>query len=250
MDNLSDESASVPFFGTEEQLKKLSDIVSHTIKTVTESTNPREMVLETWVVLDYAVRDLVVTAYGLYRFCQEDFDLRYELLPNSFRALLKFLQDTYSYYSNLPQGTININHYPPYIHSNYGFLKYLADNHGDICENLKKIEMKYFAEQHLEYADKIEQGHNFYFKPLKKAPCRVPSDWLDVVCRLDCDWYRCAGKLNTARNKAVHLSDSSAIAKVFGVKGKRADILVRQECLKLLKRLLGVVPDADSPGNS
>ncbi len=236
MDNLFDESASVPFFGTEEQLRKLSDIVSHTIKAVTKSTNPREMVLETWLVLDYAVRDLVVSAYGLYEFCQEDFDLRYELLPNSFRALLKFLQDTYSYYSKFPQEPISINHYPPYIHSNYSFLKYLADNHGDLCENLKEIEMKYFAEQHPEYAVQIEQGQKFYFEPLKKNPCCVPSDWLDVVCRLDRHWYRRAEKLNNARNKAVHLSDASGIAKVFGIKGKRAVILVRQECLKLLKK--------------
>ena len=201
-------------------------------------------------MLDYAVRDLVVSAYGLYGFCREDFDLRYELLPNSFRTLLKFLQDTYSYYSNLPQEPINTDHYPPYIHSNYGFLKYLADNHGDLCENLKKIEMKYFAEQHPEYAEGIEQGHIFFFKPSKKTPCRVPSDWLDIVCRIDRDWYSRAERLNTARNKAVHLSDSSATPKVFGIKGKSADILVRQECLKLLKRLLDVVPDANSPGHS
>ena len=250
MDNIFDESASVPFFGTEEQLRKLTDIVSHTIETVTKSTNPREMVLETWLVLDYAVRDLVVSAYGLYGFCQEDFDLRYELLPNSFRALLKFLQYTSSYFSKLPHEPISINHYPPYIHSNYGFLKYLSDNHADLCDNLKEIEMKYFVEQHPEYAEQIKQGRQFYFKPAKKSPSRVPSDWLDVVCRLDRDWYKRAEKLNSARNTAVHLSDPSAIAKVFGIKGKRAVILVRQECLKLLQKLLGVVPNADSPGSS
>ena len=78
-----DESASVPFWGRIDQLQKLSDLVGRCVETVTESESPRDMVLETWLVLDYAVRDLVVSGYGLYKFCQEDFDLRYILLPKS-----------------------------------------------------------------------------------------------------------------------------------------------------------------------
>ena len=92
LDDIWDDSASIPFWGRIEQLEKLSALASHCLETVNKSESPREMVLETWLVLDYAVRDLIVNSYGLYKFCQEDFDLRYELLPQSFRALLRFLK--------------------------------------------------------------------------------------------------------------------------------------------------------------
>lgn len=75
MDDIWDELDSIPFWGRIDQLEKLSDIASRCLETVTKSESPREMVLETWLVLDYAVRDLIVSGYGLYKFCQEDFDL-------------------------------------------------------------------------------------------------------------------------------------------------------------------------------
>jgi hypothetical protein len=91
-----DDSAPTAFWGSREQLDKLTLLVSRCIQTVTESSSARQMVLETWLVLDYAVRDLVVSGYDLYRFSQDDFDLRYELLPTSFRTQLQFLRRTLS----------------------------------------------------------------------------------------------------------------------------------------------------------
>lgn len=52
LEDIWDESAAVPFWGRVEQLQKLSEIVSRCLDTV----------LETWLVLDYAVRDLVQRA--------------------------------------------------------------------------------------------------------------------------------------------------------------------------------------------
>ena len=251
LDDIFDESASIPFWGRIEQLKKLSALASHCLETVTKSESPREMVLETWLVLDYAVRDLIVNGYGLYRFCQEDFDLRYELLPQSFRALLRFLKDTVSYQSSLTQEPSPSDHYPPYIRSSYGFLKYLAENHGDIRKRLKEIEAEYFAKQYPELAEQVKQGwQSFYHNPREERIGRVPSGWLNVVSNLDEDWFDHAEKLNKARNKAAHSHNLSAIAKIFGITGPRTVDLVRNECQKLLNKLLGIVPNTDGPGDS
>lgn len=165
--------------------------------------------------------------------------------------MLKFLQDTVSFQSSLTQEPGLYDHYPPYIHSNYGFLKYLTENHGDICERLKEIEAEYFAEQHPELAEQINQGWQFFYhKPWEERIERLPREWLDVLSNLDEDWFKRAEKLNKARNKAAHSHDPSAITKIFGIAGPRTVDRVRDECLELLNKLLGIVPNTDCPSNS
>ena len=157
-----DEVVFAPFWGREEQLNKLADRVHHCVETVTQSESQREMVLETCLLLDYAVRDLIPSAYGLYKFCHDEFDLRYILLPKSFEALLRLLQETIFCQSGMNHQPCPSHNYPPYIRSSYGFLKHLVDNHSGIAEELKKVEYEYYALQHPELAEKIEQGVQFY----------------------------------------------------------------------------------------
>jgi hypothetical protein len=198
------------------------------------------MVLETWLVLDYAIRDLVVSGYGLYKFCQEDFDLRYILLPKSFEGLLRLMEKTISYQSDLSQEPSSSNDYPPYIRGSYGFLKHLEENHREIAEKLKQIETEYFTKQHPELAEQIKQGRQFYHMPSEEENDGLPSGWVEVVNNLGDDWFRLARRLNNARNKAAHSYDPLAIAKAFGIDGPRAVDMVRKECLQLLKNLLGI----------
>jgi len=240
-----DETALVPFWGREEQLNKLADLVRRCVETVTQSESQREMVLETWLLLDYAVRDLVLSGYGLYRFCHEEFDLRYELLPKSFEALLRLLKKTISFQSSLNNQPCPSHDYPPYIRCSIGFLKHLADNHSDIAEVLKKIETEYFALLHPELAEQIEQGMQFYHRATPQRFEALPSGWLEVASNLGEDWFCLARRLNKARNKAAHSHDSLAIAKAFGITGPRAIELVRDECLRLLDKLLGITLDDD-----
>jgi hypothetical protein len=245
-----DESASIPFWGKEEQLQKLSDLVGHCVDIVTESKSLREIVLETWLVLDYAIRDLLVSGYGLYKFCQEDFDLREILLPNSFHGLLQFLEKTISYQSGLSQKPEPSNDFPPYIRSSFGFLKHLKENHGDIAKRLEEIEAEYFAKRHPEFAKQIQQGWQFHHKPREEGIEGLPSGWLKVVSNLGKDWFKFARKLNEARNKAAHSYDPFVIAKAFEITGSQAVDKVRAECIKLLKKLLGISLNADGTGRS
>ena len=250
VEDIWDESASVPFWGRVEQLQKLSDLVRRSVETVTESESPREMVLETWLVLDYAVRDLLVSGYGLYKFCQEDFDLRYILLSKSFESLLHLLKETIHYQSGVSQEASPSDDCPPYIRSSFSFLKYLAQNHAEIAETLTKIEAEYFAERHPELAEQIKQGVQFYHMRREEGTEALPSGWLEVVSNLGDDWFRLAKRLNKARNKAAHSHDASAIAKAFGIAGPQAVDMVRAECLQLLKNLLGITLNVGGTGKS
>ncbi len=250
MEDIWDESTSVPFWGREEQLQKLSDLVSHCVDIVTQSKSLREMVLETWLILDYAVRDLVVSGYGLYKFCQEDFDLREILLPKSFEGLLQLLKKTISYQAGLSQESERSNDFPPYIRSSFGFLKYLKENHEDIAKSLKDIETEYFAKRHPEFAEQIKQGWQFLHIPKKEGIERLPSGWLEVVSHLKDDWFKLAIRLNNAHNKASHSYDPLVIGTAFGITGLQVVDKVRTECLQLLKKLLGITLNAGGTGGS
>ena len=202
------------------------------------------MILETWLILDYAVRDLTMSGFGLNKFCSDEFDLRYELLPE-FRKLLQLLKNTVSYQSGLGLNPSVPNDYPPYIYSNYSFLKYLRDNHGDINTRLKEIEREFFAKQHPELAEQINQSIQFFFPPKEEEVERLPSGWLDVVNNLSGEWYDLAEKLNSARNIAAHSYDQSTISKKYGIMGPRTAEMVRAKCLELLNQLLGITLGTD-----
>ena len=243
-------SAITPFWGRLEQLEELSALVSRCIQTVTKCSSPREMVLETWLVLDYAVRDLVVSGYGLYRFCQEDFDLRYKLLPESFDALLRFVEQTISFQGSLSEepSPSKEDPYPPYIDitGSYGFLKYLREDHREITESLEELQLQYLAERHPDLAERLAGARHFCRAPKEQRAEkeRLPSGWLELVGSLGQDWFSLARRLNRARNQAAHSHDPSTIARAFGIKGPRTVELVRTECLELSESLLGVTRSA------
>jgi hypothetical protein len=246
-----DESASVPFWGTPDRAEKLSGLVRRCVATVTGSASPREMVLESWLVVDYAIRDLLVSGYGLTGFCEEDFDVRYELLPKSFKGLLEFLEGTICHQKGLGPEPSMSDDYPPYVRfSSIGFLRYLAYRHPDVRDRLKEIEGEYFADVRPELASEIEQGGQFLLVEREKKTNRVPSGWTEVAGDLGEDWFKDVRRLNRARNKAAHSYDPAAIARAFGVQGPEAVDRVRNECLKLLKRLLGTALAADDPDDS
>lgn len=250
-DDIWDEAASVPFWGTLDEAEKLADLIRRCVAVVTESASPREMVLESWLVVDYAIRDLLVSGYWLTGFCEDDFDVRYELLPKSFWGLLKLLQRTISHQKGLgPEASIS-DDYPPYVRfSSVGFLRYLAGRYPDVRGRLKEIEREYFADLHPELAKEIEQGRELLVVDREKTANRVPSGWIEVAGGLGEDWCAAARRLNDARNKAAHSYDSAAIARAFGIQGPKAVDRVRDECLKLLKKLLGIALAADDSDSS
>jgi len=206
------------------------------------------MVLESWIVLDFAVRDLLINGYGLYKFCQEDFDLRYLLLPKSFVGLLNLLKETISFQSGMNKEPSPSDDYPPYIRSSHKFLFYLSKEHGVITQMLKEIEREYFVELHPELAEQIKQGWQFTHVSKDEGPEWLPDDWLNIVSNLGDDWFQLAGRLNNARNKAAHSYDPFAIAKAFGIAGPQTIDKVRTECLRLLRELLGLTLNAGNSG--
>jgi len=119
---------NVLFFGTVGDLVELNSTLDQCLSKVKTSQSAREIVLETWLALDYNIRQFLASGFDLNKYCDEDFDLKYLLLPDSFRDLLKLFQNTIKYNQDLqtrpapPQEDILKGHTLP-----IGFLVYLRD---------------------------------------------------------------------------------------------------------------------------
>ena len=69
---------------------------------------------------------------------------------------------------------------------------------------------------------------------------RIPKGWIKAVKRIDKDWIKGAYRLNDARNYAAHSYDSKKILQRMGYSGTSAVAHLKDECLKLLRNLIGV----------
>ena len=74
---------SVPFWGSANELLEYGNILDKCLERVRNSQSARDIVIEAWLTLDYSIRTLVLAAFELTDYDDQDFDLRTKLLPVS-----------------------------------------------------------------------------------------------------------------------------------------------------------------------
>jgi len=228
------------FYGNVYDLNMLHSAITNCIGILNKSTSPREMVLETWLTLDFALRQFLLSGFELTKFCDEDFDLRYLLLPNSFSDLLILFEKTIKYNSKFtlepePPAPDNTGGFK----SSYEFLSYVKNKHPELYSEIGEVTEEYRREKHwlsivtdvsltLDLTPKIE---------------RMNLEWRKTASKFGDSWIRKARQLNTARNKAAHSYDVDKIGLAFGLKGDNLTEKVRKKCRFLLNVLLAVKID-------
>lgn len=244
---------NVLFFGTVQDMAELNSIVDQCLSKVKTSQSAREIVLETWLALDYNVRQFLASGFGLQRYCDEDYDLKYLLLPNSFRYLLKLFQNTIKYNQELDSRPA-----PPQkdalkgLELPIGFLVHLRDKKEELFEKLnqmqRELEKEYFVYKNPDkkYSDYHEDDKIIRYatgvlisepeRPLE----RMSPWWCAIAGRFDDGWFRKAEDLNKARNKAAHTINTVRIGSCFGLTEPNILEKIREECLGILALLLAV----------
>ncbi len=179
----------IPFFGNAQQLDELTKLTNYCIERLRESTSTREIVLETWLTVDFAMRQFLISGFELFRFCDDDFDLRYMLLPNSFREILRLFKDTREYCKKYPIETEkdSVDKVGGF-RSSHQFWKYITENHQEFYKKLVEIEDEYQCKMNPELRENI-LSHTIIFgdslvRP-EGPPERLSSGWIEVADRLD-----------------------------------------------------------------
>lgn len=229
-------SAAALFYGSAPMLEDLARLASDSIEAIRNSDNPRLVVLESWLLLDYALREFLMAGLSLHRYSTTAFDLRYELLPRGFTACVELVEGLRKAYNPRPPdpGTGGVS-------SSAHFWLFLSREHPQFFARLGELEEEYFQEHHagqsreshlLARAMRPPTGHDEY--------CELPEAWVRVAEKLDSDWFAGARRLNNARNLAAHSHDRDAILRAFGLTGPNALDQLKKQCKQLILNLVGV----------
>ena len=239
------------FFGSVYDLEELNALLNNCFTVLKKSQSAREMVLETWLALDFSIRKFLLSGFELSRFCDEDFDLKYKLLPNNFRAVLRLFQDTIRY-------NAKCNHEPDTIITDHrikmpiGLFKYVREHHPGLMDKILEVENEYIIDQHPELKGDISNSERAFFfttEPLdnilkpKRRQEKMNPMWRNVANRFDESWFALASQLNDARNIAAHSLNIDKIGACFGLKGDNLTELIREKCLSIMKKLLAIKID-------
>ncbi len=239
-----DNREDILFWGTESDLKQLNSLIKQCIDVLNTSNNPREIVLETWLTLDYALRKFLLSGFELSRFCGENFELEYILLPSSFKALLELFENTVKYNSKFSLQSDPIQ--PDRIggfKSSHEFWTFIRDKHLKLYKSIVQVTREYQLEKNPDLRDAANEGKNWAISPIDHLEHKAQTmnlGWRQQASLFDESWFKLARRLNDARNKAAHSIDPQKISQKFGINNPNPLEAVRNQCQHLLNRLLAV----------
>jgi hypothetical protein len=215
------------FFGNVHDLEEFHSLQRVYFDQINGSASMRLVVFETWLLIDYCIRGLLMA--GLQIRDHEELDLRYNLLPRGFRECVSLLRKLYAVNKALPEE-------PRHISGPARIWLFIREFDPDLLERLQ------IAEDAYRKASKLPMDDKSVARVLVQSVQyrTVPDAWLDVAVRVDESWDKRAGKLNAARNLAAHCHDEKRIAHKLGFNGPDALERVRVECLSLAEQLVGV----------
>lgn len=227
--DIYDFSKTIPLYTPLYKLVSFAETVKEIKSNINSSVNPRVIVLETWLLLDFCIRDLLLSGLNLKGFQIKNFDI----LPISFKGCINLLENLIK--DQLKKEPNPIQNFPKLSGE---FTKFFYDNYKAEYEIFGKIEWEYIQKVHPEkqlttYVDFID---NPSFR-------NVPAGWIDVVKKLDKQWFKKASQLNSCRNFAAHDLDYENIFKQFGINGSTKKVkikLLKDKCMDLLNLLIGV----------
>ena len=228
-------SKDVLFYGSPLRLKELVKLVEKCIGEVEGSNNVRLIVLETWLFIDFCIRELLMSGLGLNRVNIGACDLRYQLLPISFLRCIGLIEKLKKTHSGLPQDP-----HEKGIRLPLCFLLFIKKHYPDFFNQLLDIEEEYYTKHVPELVAKKYNPLEVEIIPAPVQYSRIPKGWIKAVERIDKGWIKNANRLNDARNYAAHSYDSKKILQRMNCSGMSPVEHLKDECVKLLRTLIGV----------
>ncbi len=228
-------------------LEIIEAFLTNRIKSIKQSENPRVIVLETWLLLDFVIRQLIIWGIGSASHSHDEFDLKSELLPIGFKNCLDFLLKFRDRQINLPtdpnQKCLNLP---------FGFWSYInkLENSSE-KEIFLKILSDYQKTQNPDYEIPFSKKQQvdllstslYSLKPtnVKSIVFRtVSDDWIKVTSLLTPKWFKDVEQINKARNAAAHSYTDDNIFHCFGINGDKKIEKLRKKCIENIELLLKI----------
>jgi hypothetical protein len=227
-----------PLYTTQEGFLIFEDLVKETKTIIDDNDNSRIIVIQTWLIIDFCIREILITGLNLSDFVIDDLDLRDYLLPRAFDSRMKLIKKI-----KRTQKSLKAKSFDPRIGWPFRFLKLMKEDNPEFYSKLMKYEQDYYKKFHPEC---VEKPGSIYMPNLdydiitnKKINYRsVTDEWLEAAEKIDDDWIKMAKRINRARNKAAHSFDCDIIYETLDLKGKDKLLRLKEECKKILNDLL------------
>lgn len=221
-----------PWFAGTKNYDEFREFAKIAHEKIRRSRNSREMVLETWFLLDYVVREIVLFAFNLKEYSTEEFDLRFELLPKSFEECLSALEKMVKHLPKVPDIPANYM-----IQAPRSFWDYLKFSKKNLFKKIMKEQEVYLKKEfsHLEANEKMILAMKQPY-----VPKRIRNSWFEDVKHINEDWFKSARQFNKARNFAAHSVKEEGVLKQFGFSGPNGKKLLKKKCYDLINDVVGV----------
>jgi len=196
----------------------------------------RLIVLETWLFLDYTVRQILMAGLSIPRVDCDVLDLREELLP-SFRQclylILRIRDMNLEFEKPVPRVTIPVD-----------LFFHLEKNEPILLKQLIETENRFLASIGIPAENLCETSASPVLRTKISKPRWVSDEWLEMTSTIDKKWKTRAESLDRARNKAAHSYEELALAAPLGFTGPQALELAKAECRAMAKELVDVSEDS------
>jgi len=231
------------FYGSGNKLEELASLASECIEAIETSSRPRTITIETWLFIDFWIREILMSGFGLNEYNLEEFDLRFEFLPCSFHNCLNLIRDLKREHTDLPRDPDE-----NLITMSGKFFHFVHEEHPDFFDRFLEVEEQYYRAHYPDLVGRYETDltdlsfleEALSSKEEEQEYTRLPKGFISILDQINDDWLTKARRLNKARNAAAHTYDSGKILDCFGYSGPKAVEHLRDECIDLLRELIGV----------
>jgi len=230
---LSDKTPGI--FSTK-QFEELEIFISKKTKEIKSSNSPRLIILESWFIVDWFIRQFIISGINCFDLMSEKFNPHYQLLPNSFRECIEVLQELIESQKKLELRPLP---YDQGFSGSLEFWDFIKQRSPDTYKKINDLTYKFQREKY-NIPKKIKFVVGVELNPSKKSYRFVTDEWLSDISKIDKNWINAALKLNKARNNAAHSLEEDNLYDSFGIKGKNKIERLRNECLILLQTIVGL----------
>lgn len=217
-----------PFIISATELENITELINCSIKNIESADNPRTVILEAWIVLDYFIRSFIISGLNLDRYSYENFDLKFKLLPQGFKACLNFLE---TFIKNQKKLKSNPNYHRVDFYGDFAY--FILKNHKEFYKKqFLPIVEEYYKKYYPELLDEVAyKNENFR---------AVSDEWMKIALIFNDNWFKKAMKINETRNLAAHSFDSKKIYFGLGINGRDKLSKTKSFCKDQLMSLLDI----------
>ena len=226
------EKYSLAFFSLKDY-DLVIDQFNDSIELIKTAKSPRTIIIESWSIVDYAIRHIICYLLGLLEHGSGSFSVHYELLPRSFRESVDMLKKILS-----EQRRRDNDPAPPRIDIPGHFRSYLLKIDKGLFDKLLKMEYEFIKDNHPEYDPNTiwMKGHSRMFRD---EPCKtVDLEDLERISFIDDNWFSAVEKINKARNISAHRVGFAQVYRVFGLHSTANVDRLRQSVLSTLDQII------------